>query len=100
MCIKLYQYHISPENQQELMQIQRKAGEIYRKYIDVQTKILKSKTDETKWTEISFFKSEDDYLNKMPLINSDPGILELYRRFESLLISEKREEDYEEWLLS
>lgn len=98
MYIKLYQYHISPENQQELLQIQRKAGEIYRNYIDVQTKILKSKIDETKWTEISFFKSEEDYLSKLPLINSGPEIQELYRRFESLLISGIREEDYEEWL--
>ncbi|MCS0669845.1 hypothetical protein [Cytobacillus firmus] len=98
MYIKLYQYHIHPENEQELMLIQRKAGYIYRNYLDVQTKILKNKIDETKWTEISFFKSEEDYQNKLPLINSNPDIQELYRRFESLLISEIREEDYEEWL--
>ncbi|UOE56316.1 hypothetical protein [Cytobacillus oceanisediminis] len=98
MYIKLYQYHIRPENEQELMLIQRKAGQIYRNYIDVQTKILKNNIDETKWTEISFFKSEEDYQNKLPLINSDPDIQELYKRFESLLISGIREEDYEEWL--
>ncbi|USK50807.1 hypothetical protein LIT38_04910 [Bacillus sp. CMF12] len=98
MYIKLYQYHIRPENEQELMLIQRKAGQIYRNYIDVQTKILKNNIDETKWTEISFFKSEEDYQNKLPLINSDPDIQELYKRFESLLISDIREEDYEEWL--
>ncbi|MGN7175764.1 hypothetical protein BK139_07010 [Paenibacillus sp. FSL R5-0490] len=98
MYIKIYQYHISPENEHELMLIQRKVGQIYQNYIDIQTKILKSRIDETKWTEISFFKSEDDYQIKLPLINSDPGIQELYRRFEALLISEIREEDYEEWL--
>ncbi|MDF2038180.1 hypothetical protein P2R12_14535 [Cytobacillus oceanisediminis] len=98
MYIKLYQYHIRPENEQELMLIQRKAGQIYRNYIDVQTKMLKNNIDETKWTEISFFKSEEDYQNKLPLINSDPDIQELYKRFESLLISDIREENYEEWL--
>ncbi|EWG13063.1 hypothetical protein [Cytobacillus firmus] len=55
MYIKLYQYHIRPENEQELMLIQRKAVQIYRNYIDVQTKMLKNNIDETKWTEISFF---------------------------------------------
>ncbi|MBX9975416.1 hypothetical protein [Cytobacillus firmus] len=98
MYIKLYQYHIRPENEQELMLIQRKAGQIYRNYIDVQTKILKNNIDETKWTEISFFKSEEDYQNKLPLINSNPDIQELYRRFESLLISDIVEEEYEDWL--
>ncbi|OHX50348.1 hypothetical protein AADC60_05280 [Cytobacillus pseudoceanisediminis] len=98
MYIKLYQYHIRPENEQELMLLQRKACHIYRNYIDVQTKMLKNKIDETKWTEISFFKSEEDYQNKLPLINSNADIQELYRRFESLLISEIKEEDYEEWL--
>ncbi|WP_264740231.1 hypothetical protein [Cytobacillus firmus] len=96
MYIKLYQYHIRPENEQELMLIQRKAGQIYQNYIDVQTKMLKNNIDETKWTEINFFKSEEDYQNKLPLINRDPGIQELYKRFESLLISDIREEDYEE----
>ncbi|MDM5227043.1 hypothetical protein QUF73_12590 [Cytobacillus sp. NJ13] len=98
MYIKLYQYHIRPENEQELMLIQRKAGQIYRNYIDVQTKILKNNIDDTKWTEISFFKSEEDYQNKLPLINSNPDIQELYRRFESLLISDIVEEEYEDWL--
>ncbi|MBG9586140.1 hypothetical protein [Cytobacillus firmus] len=97
MYIKIYQYHIRPENEQELMLVQRKAGQIYRSYIEAQTKMLKNKKDETKWTEISFFKSEEDYQNKLPLINNDPGIQELYKRFESLLISDIREEDYEEW---
>lgn len=97
MYIKIYQYHIRPENEQELMLVQRKAGQIYRNYIDAQTKMLKNKKDETKWTEISFFNSEEDYQNKLPLINSDPGIQELYKKFESLLISDIKEEDYEEW---
>ncbi|RBP93060.1 hypothetical protein DFO70_106191 [Cytobacillus firmus] len=98
MHIKLYQYHIRPENEQELLLIQQKAGQIYRKYIDVHTKMLKNMIDETKWTEISFFKSVEDYQNKLPLINSNPDIQELYRRFESLLISDIVEEDYEDWL--
>jgi hypothetical protein len=97
MYIKLYQYHIRPENEQKLMVIQQKAGQVYRNY-DVQTKILKNKKDETKWTEISFFESEEDYQTKLPLINSDPIIRELYKKFESLLISNIREEEYEEWL--
>ena len=71
MYIKLYQYHILPENEQKLMVIQQKAGQVYRNY-DVQT--------------------------KLPLINSDPIIRELYKKFESLLISDIREEEYEEWL--
>ncbi|KON89864.1 hypothetical protein AF332_25630 [Sporosarcina globispora] len=96
MYIKLYQYHIRPENEQELMLIQQEAGQIYRKYIAVQTKILKSRIDETKWTELNFYKSEDDYQNKLPLINMDPDIPGLYKRFQSILISDIREEDYEE----
>ncbi|WP_026583225.1 hypothetical protein [Bacillus sp. J33] len=95
MFVKIYQYHIRPENEPELLDIQKKAAKIYRNYMDVQTSILKSKEEKSKWTEISYFKSEEDYHNMIPLINKNPEIQELFKRFESLLISGMKEEDYE-----
>ncbi|MBT2687468.1 hypothetical protein J7I93_04645 [Bacillus sp. ISL-47] len=96
MFVKLYEYRIRPENEQELLDIQKKAGEIYRKYTEVQTSVLKSKEDQSKWTEISYFKSEEEYHNMLPLINQDDEIQELFKKFQSLLISSIKEEDYEQ----
>jgi hypothetical protein len=94
MFVKVYQYHIRPESEQELLHIQQKAGEIYSNYIEVQTTFLQNKEDETLWTEISSFQSEENYHKMLPLINKDPRIQDLYRRFEFLLISGIKEESY------
>jgi hypothetical protein len=94
MFVKVYQYHIRPESEQELLHIQQKAGEIYSNYIEVQTTFLQNKEDETLWTEISSFQSEENYHKMLPLINKDPRIQDLYRRFEFLLISGIKDESY------
>ncbi|MDQ0483910.1 hypothetical protein [Guptibacillus hwajinpoensis] len=97
MFVKVYEYHIQEEKIEEYLRIQKKAGEIYRNYIDAETTYLHSKVDSTKWLEMTYYKSEDDYRTSMELINKEKEIQELFTSFEALLVTEKseiKEEDF------
>ncbi|MFE7064058.1 hypothetical protein ACFVAD_18150 [Sutcliffiella sp. NPDC057660] len=91
MFVKVYQYHIQQDKVKEYVEIQQKASEIYRKYITSQTTYLNSKADPTKWMEISKYESEEEYYKSMKLVNEEAEIQFLYNRFQSLLVSDKKE---------
>ena len=61
MFVKLYQYHIQKDKENEFFAIQEKVFDIYRKHIDVHITYLQSKADETKWLEIATYKNEAEY---------------------------------------
>ncbi|PLR75381.1 hypothetical protein CU633_21370 [Bacillus sp. V3-13] len=91
MFVKVYQYHIETGKEQEFIEIQEKAAEIYRKYVDFHTAYLKSNDDPTKWMEISWYGSEKIYEKSISIINEQKEIQELYKRFQSVLASDKHE---------
>ncbi|MYL63516.1 hypothetical protein GLW07_09140 [Bacillus hwajinpoensis] len=97
MFVKVYEYHIREESMEEYYRIQQKAGEIYKKYIDVETTYLQSKEDSSKWMEIAKYESEEDYQKALALINQEKEIQELFKAFEAILLSEPnmiRDEDF------
>ena len=97
MFVKVYEYQIHPESIEEYYRIQQKAGEIYGKYIDVETTYLQSKEESSKWMEIAKYESEEVYQKAMTLINLEKEIQELFKAFEAILLSEKnmiRNEDF------
>ncbi|KMM39289.1 hypothetical protein [Guptibacillus hwajinpoensis] len=97
MFVKVYEYHIQKEKIEEYLLIQQKAREVYGRYIDAETTYLHSKVDPTKWLEMTYYKSEDDYRTSMELINKEKEIQELFTSFKALLVTEKseiKEEDY------
>jgi hypothetical protein len=91
MFVKVYQYHIQQGKVKEYFEIQQKASEIYRKYINSQTTYLNSKADPTKWLEISRYENEEEYYKSMKLVNEEEEIQELFKRFQSLLVTDKKE---------
>jgi heme-degrading monooxygenase HmoA len=97
MFVKIYEYHIQPDKEQEYLNIQQKAGEIYKRHIDAHSLHLKSRDDPSKWMEITRYRDEEEYKRSIVLINQYEEIHELFRGFQSLLASEKseiREEDF------
>lgn len=76
---------------EQYLAIQEKASEIYNRYLDFHTVYLNSKTEETKWLEITRYKDEDTYNKSMELINEQKEIQDLFETFQSLLLTEKRE---------
>lgn len=97
MFVKVYQYHIHSDKVDQLLEIQDKTAQIYQKYLEVHTIYLQSKRDCTKWVEISKYKNEEEYLKSITLINEDEEIQQLFKTFQSLLVSEEKEiseEDY------
>lgn len=91
MFVKVYQYHIQQDKVQEYFEIQKKSSEIYSKYITSETMYLNSKEDPTKWMEISRYENEQEYYKSMKLVNEVVEIHSLFKSFQSLLVSEKRE---------
>ncbi len=99
MFVKIYQYHIQKDKENEFFAIQDQVSDIYRKHIDFQTTYLQSKTDETKWLEIAKYKDETDYNQSIQLINEEQEVQALFAVFQSLLVDGKREiheEDFTE----
>ncbi|MEI5908692.1 hypothetical protein WAK64_16715 [Bacillus spongiae] len=91
MFVKIYQYHIQKEKEEEYLSIQEKAGEIYAKHIDLHTLYFKSKENDTKWLEINCYKDQDTYNKSIELINKQIEIQKLFKSFQSVLVSEKSE---------
>ncbi|MEK9197172.1 hypothetical protein [Ureibacillus sp. FSL E2-3493] len=98
MFVKIYEYHIQKDKVEQYLAIQEKASEIYNRYLDFHTVYLNSKTEETKWLEITRYKDEDTYNKSMELINEQKEIQDLFETFQSLLLTEKREIREEDFL--
>ncbi|WP_043932777.1 hypothetical protein [Bacillus sp. EB01] len=88
MFVKVYQYHIQKDKIDEYLAIQEKASKIYERYLDFHTMYLNSKVDATKWIEISIYKNENEYQLSMDLINQQEEIQELFKVFQSLLVTD------------
>ncbi|WP_449537600.1 hypothetical protein [Ferdinandcohnia sp. Marseille-Q9671] len=93
MFVKVYSYHIQPAKNKEFVHIQKRTSELYGRYIDVQTTYLQSSEDQTKWLEISKYRSEEDYLKSIQLINNQKEIQDLFLAFQSILEQEKITEE-------
>ena len=91
MFVKVYQYHIRKDKENEFFAIQEKVFDLYRKHIDVQITYLQSKTDETKWLEMATYKNEAEYIQSIQQINEEQEIQRLFSAFQLLLVEGKQE---------
>ncbi|MGD6803873.1 hypothetical protein FZC79_17630 [Rossellomorea vietnamensis] len=91
MFVKVYQYHIQPEKEDEYLKIQERASEIYSRYVDAETFYFQSSGDKSKWMEITKYKSEAEYQRSIGLINEEEEIQELFEELQALLVSGKEE---------
>jgi hypothetical protein len=94
MFVKIYHYHIPKEKTEEFLKIQERAAELYGRYVEFETSYLHDKDDETKWLEVTRYKDEDVYRSSMKLLDKEEELHTLFKDFNSLLISEIKEEDY------
>ncbi|GAM14877.1 hypothetical protein [Mesobacillus selenatarsenatis] len=97
MFVKLYSYHIKSDKEEEYLKIQQEADGIYSSFIDEKTLHLQSKKDKTKWLEIHIYKNEKIYNDCIQIIDRQPEIQVLYKRFLEVITSneEMAEEDYQ-----
>ncbi|MCM2587993.1 hypothetical protein NDQ53_01590 [Rossellomorea marisflavi] len=99
MFVKMYQYHIQEDKIEEYFQIQEKASMVYSQYIEYHTMYFNSKTDSTRWVEITRYKDKNEYERSLKLINQQEEIQQLFKEFQSLLVTDKKEiieEDFAE----
>lgn len=96
MFVKIYSYHIKSGKEQEYLKIQEETEEIYSRFLDKKTLHLQSKTDETKWLEIHTYKNENIFKDTIQIIDQQPEIQALYKRFRAVITSleEISEENY------
>lgn len=90
MFVKIYEYHIKRDMEVFFLEIQEKATRIYNKYLSCDVMYLKSIDDETLWLEITRYCSEEEYLNNIQKVNSEPVMKELFEQFYSCLVPEKQ----------
>ncbi|MFB5087746.1 hypothetical protein PGC35_11075 [Psychrobacillus sp. PGGUH221] len=91
MYVKIYQYHIQKDKEEEYLYMQQKAIAIYERYLDVHIMFLNSKDDVTKWVEIARYKDEEEYKKSINIINHEKEIKELFTLFQSFLVADKSE---------
>ncbi|KAB2330684.1 hypothetical protein [Bacillus mesophilum] len=91
MFVKMYEYYIQDDKLEEFLVIQEKASKIYGRYLSFQTQYLQSKDDPTKWIEITRYNDEKEYIQSLELINQHPEIQALFKAFQSVLLTSKRE---------
>lgn len=91
MFVKMYEYYIQKDKMEEYLSIQEKVSLIYGKYIQFQSMYLNSEADPAKWIEITKYKSEEEYLKSLKLINQHPEIQGLFRDFQALLVTDRAE---------
>ena len=61
MFVKIYEYHIEEDKEVFFLEIQERAVQIYKEYLNCDVTYLKSINDETLWLEISRFGSQEEY---------------------------------------
>ncbi|MEC5425281.1 hypothetical protein QGM71_17495 [Virgibacillus sp. C22-A2] len=98
MFVKIYQYHIKENKVDEYLSIQDKVSKIYCKYIDFHTMYFNSKNDDTKWLEITRYKDEEEYNKSIKIINEQEEIQDLFKGFQSLLLTDKSEISEEDFI--
>jgi hypothetical protein len=98
MFVKVYHYHIQPEKEEEYLKIQLKTSEIYGRYVEAETFYLQSQGDNSKWMEITRYKSEEEYQKSISLIDEEEEIKELFIEFQALLVSGKEEITEEDFI--
>jgi len=96
MFVKVYRYHIRPDKTKEFLDIQERAGKIYRKHLSYRVEYLQSRDDPGLWLEIQWCADEDTYRTALNSIDAEPGIKELWREFQKILDpgKPKIEEEY------
>ncbi len=85
MFVKVYRYRIRPERRAEFLSIQQLVGRVYSRYVRYRAVFLADVEDGERWMEIHWYEDESSYRESVDLINSDPEIEGLWRRFQALL---------------
>jgi hypothetical protein len=94
--VKVYSYHIKRGEEQEYLKIQEETQPIYSRFLNIKTLHLQSETDKTKWLEIHLYKNEKIFYDAIQIIDQQPEIQVLYKRFLEVITSleEISEENY------
>ncbi len=81
MFVKVYRYRIPPEKTNNVLTIQRRVDQLYKKHIHYRVVILKSTKDPSLWLEIHWYPNEEAYHRGIELINAEPTVSQLWQEF-------------------
>ncbi len=85
MFVKVYRYHIQPDKIKEFLDIQERAGRIYKRHVSYRAVFLQSQDDPGLWLEIQWCGDENTYRKAVTAIDAEPEIKQLWREFQALL---------------
>ena len=99
MYVKVYSYRIQPSKIKDFLDIQERAGLIYKRHVAYNVVHLQKQDDPSRWLEIHWYPDEATYRRSIDLINDEPEIEKLWQKFQALLDPDDRtiiEEHYDQ----
>jgi len=85
MYVKVYSYRIQPGKVKEFLDIQERAGRVYKKHAKYRVVLMQKVDDPCQWLEIQWYQDEAAYRRGVDLINAEPEIELLWQEFQMLL---------------
>ncbi|TLS37262.1 hypothetical protein [Pseudalkalibacillus caeni] len=83
--MKLYRFHVPPQNLERYFEINANTAHIYNYYIDSKTVHLQCKSNPTEIVQLQFYKDYEAYEKAMESVNNEPEITLLWDQFTSIL---------------
>ncbi|MGD9647631.1 MAG: hypothetical protein AB7U73_18095 [Pirellulales bacterium] len=85
MFVRICRYRVLPEMLDKHLAIQRRASDIYRRFLPEEPAYFQSKLDPCEWVEIHPFFDEAACRESTERINREPEIMRLWDEFQAML---------------
>lgn len=85
MLVKIDRYRVRPDKIQQHRLIQERTRQLYHRYFQHPSLLLRSQDDPCQWISIHWYPDEETYHHRMLLVNSAPEMDGLVHAFQSVL---------------
>ncbi len=85
MLVQINRYRVQPDKMNVYRAIQERAGELYHRYSDSPSVLLRSQDDPCQWTEIRWYSDEAAYHQRMMQLNQEPEMAALWSDLQTTL---------------
>jgi hypothetical protein len=99
MYIKTFHYKLKPDVNEDFLALQKEIDSLYQRHVHYEIEFLQDDKDPTKWVEVHYYATRQDYQEGREKMNTLPEMKTLWDKFQTLLDphhTEIEEEEFEE----
>jgi hypothetical protein len=85
MFIKIYSYRVDPDKAEDMLSVQKRAGQLYAQYVTSRFALFRNRDDPSHWLEIQWYADEHAYNDAVTTINADAQTHQLWQEFRETL---------------